>query len=1333
MQQAKDNCLQQIGNFLHQQRLRTDRLCANIVTTIVDYWFDARPELATEAADLRVPGQLAFAYPQLFDLLREYARRQFTIQEQNFIKATIDGTCRIHVSAYRKQLFETPRRNRTPPPQPAPEPHHRVQTPDTPLIHYNNQRTGFPFARPALRPHDDSVLPRPGQPNQPLFRPIGVGRPLSEHIVQPIPVRPVIHAQQERRAPDDLERLRDQLIEESRLEDRHQYDELEREERERNERLQHEREQRDQQDRQDRQERERREQEERDRREQEQQDQDQDNNQPPVMAAYNPDIHMLQTLLSEIPKFDGSKVDEFAHSVEHALMACGIYFHNWVQADLDNQPLHDAEVAKGRRVLALIATRLTPPVQSRWRRYWGITHATVPQGADEGLGGEPITWTNAANTTPYGPSSFRTTHEVEHVPNAADPQVPGTKYPTLKQWLYATFPEGSAAVIVPESIKFHKIHWSKAAYNGSAEQFIGWVQTVCAIKKANRVPDHIPTVFGNEVTEAIAMHFTGVAAEAWLNTPDNLKPRHVGSADPNDNDQTRLIPWMRHRFRSPTHELVKHRELQTIKWDSKTPLYVFNEQFSALLMEAGYGLGRPVAETFKVEWYLNALPHPLAQRVRASIFSSEEQTREMNRLLLNAGRVPLPAYEPTLRGAQELAVKHQTDFQLHGRPERDTRRSSPQQSRGDNRRSTTPRSQGQQRKSCFKCGKEGHIAPDCRSTGPSQKRYCRDCDDTHEYGKHTKPRDGWCHKCKKVHPRGQCPPTKASYGASSIPTVPDVVATPEESSTITEVSSSTDTVPSPPTVALVATPPIYIVAQVDGHKARVVIDSGCEYSAISAKFLKTLGYKTEPSTRLFEQLAGEHYKSLGLVKDIALDIDGIEFFLSAEVVDTKGFDLVVGWRWICQYKGVIDSVNQEITLRQPHDILTVPLYGILRHPKPEAEQPPNPTASSSPPAPIAAFYGVSHEVVLQPPSKEERDEFLQKYIWIRLRMGQKHPNPLEDPTGLRCAAGRSFCRDCYRDLTDCEESRNSRAYWRDYACKEPAYWMQAATIIINSRRSTNSPLYHPCSDDWGLVFSQTWNALNPDWVKFTITDSDSDSAPDFAISDADSEHDTDSEYQTAHSSPSDGEAMDEDDANDDTASTGTDLVATYLNLSDSETSDHSNPWGDPYDEAAEYSSDPDWDWLTQEGYVTDTSENYEMLRPRKLLKPKPVPDDCGPDPTPWRDGSSEGTPPLASLSLDSPQSTSSSSPKPSPTPIPANQFWDTVSRLTQYKVPHNDFRIPSSQTWFSPLPRSDSPSKNTVFAYSPVLGWGDDESPWDQPHCLCKGWCSCPTVPATDF
>jgi len=293
---------------------------------------------------------------------------------------------------------------------------------------------------------------------------------------------------------------------------------------------------------------------------------------------------------------------------------------------------------------------MCPEIQESWRAYWGQTHPTLPisinpHDQDEQLtasatiGGEPITWTNRKNVAPYGPSAFCSTYQSGTV----------FDYPTMKEWLFRTYPQGTAAIFSPETVKLQKVDWSKAKFNGTSERFNEWMQTVLAIKKANAVPDKIPDSFGRQVTEAIATHFSAQAAEAWLNTPEGKRPRHIGTNDPTDKDQSNIIAWVRQRFRSVTHELIKHQELQTMKWEPKAmSLTAFCEKFNTTMSEAGYGPGRPLAEQFKIEWFTQTLPLPLATSVRSVIFANQSDRVQLNAQLAALGKDPLPDYEATL-------------------------------------------------------------------------------------------------------------------------------------------------------------------------------------------------------------------------------------------------------------------------------------------------------------------------------------------------------------------------------------------------------------------------------------------------------------------------------------------------------------------------------------------------------------------------------------------------------------------------------------------------------------------------------------------------------------
>src|SRR5262252_3637841 len=82
--------------------------------------------------------------------------------------------------------------------------------------------------------------------------------------------------------------------------------------------------------------------------------------------------------------------------------------------------------------------------------------------------------------------------------------------------------------------------------------------------------------------------------------------------------------------------------------------------------EAGYGPGRPLAEQFKIEWFTQTLPLPLATSVRSVIFANQSDRVQLNAQLAALGKEPLPDYEATLTAMQALAVNHRTEYEIHG-------------------------------------------------------------------------------------------------------------------------------------------------------------------------------------------------------------------------------------------------------------------------------------------------------------------------------------------------------------------------------------------------------------------------------------------------------------------------------------------------------------------------------------------------------------------------------------------------------------------------------------------------------------------------------------------
>ena len=183
-----------------------------------------------------------------------------------------------------------------------------------------------------------------------------------------------------------------------------------------------------------------------------------------------------------------------------------------------------------------------------------------------------------------------------------------------------------------------------------------------ATKKANRIPDVIPARYGTQITEAIAQRFRGMAAHAWMNTPDNQKPTQIGTADVNNTDQTNIIAWVRHRFQSHTLAISKQRELETIKWDQKEPLNVFVERFNQLLRDAGYTPQNDCPEDIKINFFLKSLPYALEEKVNGQMDAQLELARQLGELWQQNGANR--QFRKTLKMAQVLAVDAQTSYEL---------------------------------------------------------------------------------------------------------------------------------------------------------------------------------------------------------------------------------------------------------------------------------------------------------------------------------------------------------------------------------------------------------------------------------------------------------------------------------------------------------------------------------------------------------------------------------------------------------------------------------------------------------------------------------------------
>ena len=280
----------------------------------------------------------------------------------------------------------------------------------------------------------------------------------------------------------------------------------------------------------------------------------------------------------------------------------------------------------------------------------------------------------------------------------------------------------------------------------------------------------------------------------------------------------------------------------------------------------------------QVEWYLNTLPANLADDLRKSM-AMTRHTEESK-----GGQ-----YRPDLSAIMDLAIRLNTNFQRRrahdGAPAGTTssgandsgRRAVPsanKSSRRDNyergaRNSNSRSSNSQKGPKCFKCLQYGHMSTECKA--PSKPTWCHRCKATHEFGKHTKSSKGkpaflgGREKAKQEKPKRKFRTT------------------------------------------------LYTEGTINDKEVHVTIDTGTPGPVITKEALKRIGREIdEPTTVILRQIRGDAFRLLGEVKDLVLNIDGMNFTFDALVADVPDYELVLGLEWLYDVGACIDICNMQL-------------------------------------------------------------------------------------------------------------------------------------------------------------------------------------------------------------------------------------------------------------------------------------------------------------------------------------------------------------------------------------------------------------------------------------
>ena len=115
-------------------------------------------------------------------------------------------------------------------------------------------------------------------------------------------------------------------------------------------------------------------------------------------------------------------------------------------------------------------------------------------------------------------------------------------------------------------------------------------------------------------------------------------------------------------------------------------------------------------------------------------------------------------------------------------------------------------------------------------------------------------------------------------------------------------------------------------ATINETEIQVIVDTGAATTIISNKLLEELGLTIqEPSKAVFIIANGGKTASLGKT-EIELEIGDWIIPITAEIIESRNKDLIIGTKTLSQYKGKIDLEQKKVILNTNEDQIEIPIY-----------------------------------------------------------------------------------------------------------------------------------------------------------------------------------------------------------------------------------------------------------------------------------------------------------------------------------------------------------------------------------------------------------------------